>query len=179
MLARAALRAKPRDDLDDQIDLIGQQRIEIDEAVTGQLWQLDVGGETRVLREPASVLVEELSQGLLRGSIFRQNTSAGDLGDVRRLQMDLQREAVHQAGKLDLLVVEAADELAKLLLRSDDDPVLAAAFHAEALNNGLQVEHLLYVASDELANFVDDEHQRLARPPALHQFIRALRELPR
>ena len=93
--------------------------------------------------------------------------------------MDLQREAVHQAGKLDLLVVEAADELAKLLLRSDDDPVLAAAFDAEALNDGLQVEHLLYVTSDELADFVDDEHERLARSPALHQFIRALRQLPR
>ena len=44
--------------------------------------------------------------------------------------MNLQREAVHQARKLDLLVIEPADELAKLLLRSDDDPVLAAAFDA-------------------------------------------------
>ena len=127
VLARAALRAKPRDDLDDQIDLIRQQRIEIDETVTRQLGQLDVGGEARVLREPSAVLVEELSQRLLRGGILGQHASAGDLGDVRRLQMDLQREAVHQAGKLDLLVVEAADELAKLLLRSDDDPVFAAA----------------------------------------------------
>jgi hypothetical protein len=42
--------------------------------------------------------------------------------------MDLQREAVHQPGEFDFLVVEAADELAELLLRSDDDPVLARPF---------------------------------------------------
>ena len=77
--------------------------------------------------------------------------------------MDLEGEAVHQARQLDLLVVEAADELAELLLRSDDDPVLAAALHAEALHDGLQVEHLLHVAGDELADFVDHEHQRLAQ----------------
>jgi hypothetical protein len=32
VLARAALGAKPRDDLDDQVDLVGQQRVEVDEA---------------------------------------------------------------------------------------------------------------------------------------------------
>ena len=95
--------------------------------------------------------------------VLRQHAPARDLGDVGRLEVDLQREAVHQARELDLLVVEAADELAELLLRGDDDPVLAAALHAEALHDGLQVEHLLNVARDELADLVDDEHQALAR----------------
>jgi len=36
--------------------------------------------------------------------------------------------------------------------------VLAATFHAEALHNGLQVEHFLYVTCNELANFVDNKH---------------------
>ena len=177
MLARAALRAQARDDLDDQVDLVRQQRIEVDEAVARQLGQLDVGGEPGVLGEPAAVLVEELPERCLRGGVLREHAPAGDLGDVGRLEVDLQREAVHQAGELDLLVVEAADELAELLLRGDDDPVLAAALHAEALHDGLQVEHLLDVARDELADLVDDEHQRVARLAALHQLVRALGEL--
>ena len=177
MLARAALRAQAGDDLDDEVDLVGQQRVEVDEAVASQLGQLDVGGEPRVLREPAAVLVEELAERSLGGRVLREHAPAGDLGDVGRLEVDLQREAVHQAGELDLLVVEAADELAELLLRGDDDPVLAAALHAEALHDGLQVEHLLHVARDELADLVDDEHQAVARAPALHQLVGALGEL--
>src|SRR4051812_26651949 len=93
--------------------------------------------------------------------------------------MDLEREAVHQARKFDLLVVEAADEFAELLLRSDDDPVLAPAFDAEALHNRLKVEHLLYIARDKLADLVDNKHQRLTRSPELHQFIRTVSQLPR
>ena len=163
MLARAALRAQAGDDLDDEVDLVRQQRVEVDEAVAGQLGQLDVGGEPRVLGEPPAVLVEELPERRLRGGVLREDASAGDLGDVGRLQVDLQGKAVHQPGELDLLVVEAADELAELLLRGDDDPVLAAALHAEALHDGLQVEHLLDVARDELADLVDDEHERSAQ----------------
>ena len=113
-----------------------------------------------------------LPSARLRGGVLREHAPAGDLGDVGRLEVDLQREAVHQPGELDLLVVEAADELAELLLRRDDDPVLAAALHAEALHDGLQVEHLLNVARDELADFVDDEHQRRAR--ARRRFISSL-----
>ena len=116
-----------------------------------------------MLGEPPAMFVEELPERLLRGGVFRQNTSARDLRDVRGLEVNLQREAVHQPCKFDLLVVETADELAKLLLGGDDEPVLAAAFHPKALHDGLKVEHLLDVASDELAHLVDDEHQRLAR----------------
>src|SRR5690242_3435947 len=93
--------------------------------------------------------------------------------------MDLQRKTIHQSGKFDLVIIETTDELAKLLLRSDHDPVFSATFHAEALNNGLQVEHFLHVARNELANFVDDKHQGLARTPALHQIIGTVRELAR
>ena len=105
-------------------------------------------------------------------AFFDEHAAARDLGDVGGLEVDLEREAVHQAGELDLLVVEAADELAELLLRGDDDPVLAAARRAEALHDGLQVEHLLDVAGDELADLVDDEHQRLC--PGWRRFISSL-----
>ena len=167
--ARAALRAQAGDDLDDEVDLVRQQRVQVDEAVARQLGELDVGGEPRVLGQATAVLVEELAERGLRGGVLREHAAARDLGDVRRLEMDLEREAVHQPRELDLLVVETADELAELLLRSDDDPVLAAALHAEALHDRLQVEHLLNVAGDELADLVDDEHQSLAGPAPLHQ----------
>ena len=157
----------------------GQQRVQVDEAVAGQLGQPDVGGEPRVLGEAPAVLVEELPERRLCGGVLREHAAARHLGDVRRLEMDLQREAVHQARELDLLVVEAADELAQLLLRGDDDPVLAATLHAEALHDGLKVEHLLDVACDELADLVDDEHERTARLAALHQLTCALGELAR
>ena len=93
--------------------------------------------------------------------------------------MNLQRKSVHKARKFDLFVVKAAYEFAKLLLRRDDDPVLTAAFDAEALHNSLKIEHLLYVASDELADLVDNKHQCLTGSPALHQFIRTLSQLCR
>ncbi len=83
--------------------------------------------------------------------------------------MHLEREAVHQARKLDVLVVEAADEFVELLLRRHHDPVLAAPLDAELLDDRLEVEHLLDVAGDELPDFVDDEHQGLAGLPPLHQ----------
>ena len=57
--------------------------------------------------------------------------------------------------------------------------MLAAAFDAEALHYRLEIEHLLNVARDELADFVDDEHQALSRLPALHQLVRTLGEFVR
>ena len=111
--------------------------------------------------------------------VLGEHAAAGDLGDVRRLQVDLLREAVHEAGELDLLVVETADQLAELLLRGHDQPVLAAPDAAEALDDGLEVEHLLDVAGDELADLVDHEQQGLAGAAALHQLGRPLRELVR
>ena len=72
--------------------------------------------------------------------------------------MNLLRETIHQSSKLDLLVVEAADKLAELFLRRDDNPMLASAPDAETLNDGLQVEHLLNVACNELAHFIDDKN---------------------
>ena len=77
--------------------------------------------------------------------------------------------------QLDLLVVEAADQLVKLLLRGDNEPVLATPLHAEALHHGLEVEHLLHVAGDELADFVHDEEQTLARR---RRFINSSRAPP-
>ena len=56
---------------------------------------------------------------------------------------------------------------------------LPRPFTPEALHDRLQVEHLLDVARDELADLVDDEHQRLPGLPALHQLAGALGELAR
>ena len=93
-----------------------------------QLRELDVGASAAccsVSRPRCSS--KSVAERRLGGGVLGEHAPARDLGDVRRLEVDLQREAVHEAGELDLLVVEAADELAELLLRGDDEPVLAAA----------------------------------------------------
>ena len=110
------LRPQARGHLDDEVDLVGHQRIEVDEALRRQLGQLDVGREPGAVGEAAAVLGEELAQVLLGLGVLRQHALARDLRDVRRLQVDLQREAVHEARQLDPLVVEPTDELAELFL---------------------------------------------------------------
>ena len=62
------------------------------------------------------MLGKELAQVLLGLGVLRQHALARDLGDVRRLQVDLQREAVHEARQLDPLVVEPTHELGELFL---------------------------------------------------------------
>ena len=107
------------------------------------------------------MVVVELAEAGLGRRVLGEDAAARDLGDVRRLEVDLLREAVHQPRQLDLLVVEAADDLAELLLGGDDDPVLATPGPSQALDDRLEVEHLLHVTGDELADLVDDEHQGL------------------
>ena len=70
VLASAALRAQARDDLDDEVNLVGQQRIEVDEAVARQFGQLDVGGEPGVLGEAAAVLFEQLAERVCAAAFF-------------------------------------------------------------------------------------------------------------
>ena len=73
------------------------------------------------------------------------------------MQQGLDRE-------LDLLVVEAGGEFVELLLGGDYKPVSSTAPDAELLHDGLQVEHLLNVAGDELADLVHDKDQGVAGP---------------
>ena len=54
--------------------------------------------------------------------------------------------------------------------------MLAAPDAAEALDDGLEVEHLLHVAGDELADLVDDEDDGVARLPPAHQLLAPLGE---
>ena len=120
---------------------------------------------------------EELAERRLGIGVLGEDALARDLGDVGRLEVDLQREAVHQPGELDALVVEPADELVELLLRGDDEPHLAAANAAEALDDRLQVEHLLHVARHELPDLVDDEDERCG--PGLRRPISSLQRSAR
>ena len=62
VLAGAALRPQAGDDLDDEVDLVGQQRVQVDESLGGQLGEADVGSQVRAAREAASVLLELRSQ---------------------------------------------------------------------------------------------------------------------
>ena len=79
------------------------------------------------------------------------------------MNLQILGKAVHQPGELDALVFEAADQLVELFLRGHDDPELAAADSPERLDDPLQIEHLVDVPGDELADLVDHEEERLCQ----------------
>ena len=68
--ARAAVRAQAGDDLDDEVDLIREQRIEVTEALARQLWKPNLGSESGVFGKAATVLVIQLSECGLRSSVL-------------------------------------------------------------------------------------------------------------
>src|SRR5712691_9471700 len=117
VLARPALSAQARDDLNNEINLIGQQWIEIDEGGGRELRERNIGREPCMVRQAAAVLREEVTEALFGGGILGEHALAGHLGDIRRLQVDLEGEAIHQPGKLDPLVIQAANKLGELFLR--------------------------------------------------------------
>ena len=119
------------------------------------------------------------SRSSVWASAFFESTRllvTSEMSDGSRCTCKRLREAVHQAGELHPRVVESADELVELLLRGDDEPHLPAPDATEALHDRLEVEHLLHVARDELPDLVDDEDERLARLPPVHQLFAALGE---
>ena len=59
VLARAALGAQARDHLDDEVDLVGQQGVQVHEGIAAQRGQFDVGGEMRVVGQTPTVAVEQ------------------------------------------------------------------------------------------------------------------------
>src|SRR5262249_547879 len=103
VLARAARRAQARYDVDDEVDLVGQQRIQVDERLGREPWEADVRCQLRRIRESPAMLREELAELSLSVCILREDALARNFRDVRRLEMHLQglREAVHETGQLD------------------------------------------------------------------------------
>src|SRR5579884_1161833 len=89
MSARAASRPQARDHIDDQVDLVGQQRVEVHERLGRKLRQADVGGQLRGVREAATVLGEQLPKLRLGISVLGEDTLARDFGDVRWFEMNL------------------------------------------------------------------------------------------
>src|SRR5581483_1543424 len=181
VLASTALGPHPRHDVDDQIDLVRQQSVQVDERFTSELRESYVSRESRVFREATTMLLKQLAQCRLCSGILRKYPTACNLRNIGWLKMHLQlsREPIHEPSELDFLVVEPTDYVTELLLRRHHDPVFAATLYAKTLHNGLKVEHLLHVASDELTHFVDYEHQRVPRSPSLDELAYALRKLAR
>ncbi len=172
--AGPALGPQAGNDVDHQVDLVGQHGIEVDERLAGQLRQADVGRKGRVGGKAATVPLEQIAQGLLGVGIFGQYALAGHLGDVAGLQVDGRQEAVHEPGQLHAGVVQAADQFVELLLRRDDDPEFPLADAAQGLDDALEVEHLIDAAGNELADFVDHEDQAAVFAPAETEFLAAV-----
>src|SRR4051794_37345603 len=102
MLARSSLGAEPGDDLDDQVNLVGQERIEVDERLALQRGQGDVCAKSCMCGELPTVLLVGLSQSHLSRRVLRQHAFACDFRDVGRFEVHLLviREAVLQSGEL-------------------------------------------------------------------------------
>ena len=176
VLVGAALGPEARDDLDDQVDVVRKQRVEVDERHRVELPEADIGGQPGVVCEPTAVLGEEKAERVLRAGVLRQDALARNFGDVRGLEVDLEREAVHEASQLDTLVIEASDQLGEFLLRRDDQPHLPAADPAETLHDCLEIKHLLDVAGHELADLIDHEDQTPPAAPPRHELLAPLGE---
>jgi hypothetical protein len=176
VLAGSALHPETRNDVDDEFDLVRQERIKIDEALPGQGGERDVSGDARVEIKPRPVVVVELAENRLGRGGLLQDASARHFRDIRRLQVNLQGEAVHQLGELNPAIIQTTHDLAEALLRGDRNPVFAPPLYAELLHNPLEVEHLLGISGDELANLVDHEHEGVARFAALHELDDAVRQ---
>ena len=170
------LRAQPRHDVDDELDLVRQQGVEPEEGIGRQLGQADVGADGGAGGQASPVGVEQPAEHLLAPGVLGEHATAGDLRDVGRLQVDLDGESIHQARQLDAAGVDAAHQLGELFLGGDDQPHLAAAHAAQALDQRLEIEHLLDVARDELPHFVHHEHQRAPGATSVHEFLAALGE---
>ncbi len=125
------------------------------------------------------MLCEQLPQLFLGFGILGEHPLAGDLGNIGRLQVHLQREAVHQPGQLHPFVIQAPHQLRELLLGGDHQPHLAATDPAEVLHHGLQIQHLLHIPGHKLAHLVHHKQKRFARAAAQHQLHAALGEIPR
>jgi hypothetical protein len=82
MSARTPLRSQPGDDLDDEIDLIRQQRIEIYKSVAANLWEPDVRSHARVVDQPAPVFVIQSAERLFGLAILGKNTATCHFRDV-------------------------------------------------------------------------------------------------
>src|SRR5262249_53879579 len=110
------LRSEPGHNLDDQIDLVGQQRIQVNEGGATELRQGDLGTHPSVVSKLATVGIVKRAELFLGRCVLCEYPLASNLRDVRRLKMNLRLEPVHQSGELDPRIVETAYQLAELLL---------------------------------------------------------------
>jgi len=112
----AALGAQARNDVDDQLNLVRQERVKGDEGISSEVGQAVIGADGGALGQASTVGFELLAEEPLAFCILGQDAAAGYFGNIGWLQVNLERKAVHEAGEFDALVVKAADKLGELLL---------------------------------------------------------------
>ena len=107
---------------------------------------------------------DNTADGLLAAVGLVEDSLAGDLVDVRRKEVDAQREPGLRARQLDLLGLEAVDDVVESFLGGDGQPDAAHLLLA-GLSKTLEIKHSMHRARDVLAGLVDDERKAL-RPSA-------------
>jgi len=123
----------------------------------------------------------------VRFSLFLlgKDTPCGDFTDVGWGEVHTVPKPVLEFGQFDSFGVNGRHDFVELLLRGDDDPTGSRylAFLEELLADLPEMLHgrpkildLITAASHMLANFIDDEDQRFARPTTAHQLEGALND---
>jgi len=157
VIAPGGGRAGPQGSGDphDQVDVIGEERIDLDEVVGGDAVtavgeQLEVG----------PVSIKNFAQVQVGVGVLVQEAAMYDVADVGIGEVHAQfgREAVFGPGEEGL-----AGELVELLLAERQQPDLAVQAGAEGRGEGAQAVGAVVVVLDVLRDLVDDQEQgRLA-----------------
>ena len=158
-LWRATLGAPGRDSVDQDLELVGHQRIEANEVLFAERL-VAIGLQRNGCGELVPVLVESVTDSRRAVGVLVEDAPAGHLVDIRREQVDTDREPVDCLGQLGLLAFEAVDHVGELLLRRGEQPERTLLLLA-GLSETLEAEHPVSRPSDVLASLVNDEHEAL------------------
>lgn len=172
--AGTTLSSQPRDNVNHEIDLIGQHRIKGNERLTRELGQSDIGREVGVCQKASAfVFIECRKQGFSLG-FFLKHTLACHFRNIAWLKVYLKWKPVHQTGKFDPGVVQTTDQFVEFFLRRDHDPEFALTNSTEGLNDALKVEHFIHGSGHKMTNFVDNKNKASIFTTPSGQFFAAI-----
>ena len=129
------------------------------------------------LRMSPSLLEDGFEFGLHVGQL-RQQAGLDHFIDVGAGERQRREEAALNLREVLLLrLAHVAQHGVHVFLGRDDDPGPATADRPQLLRDGLQVEHQVGVGADELADFIDQEHDPVLRPLGIQVLLDPLAEV--
>jgi hypothetical protein len=151
-LGALGAQAQGAGDLEDEVDLAGEEGVDLDELFGGGV--LSAEG---VALEVGAVGLEEGAQGGLGVGLLVQEAAVHDVADVRRREVHAELGGEAVLGPDEERVVGA---LVELLLAQGEEPGAAAQAGAEGGGEGAQAVDAVAAVDDVLGDLVDDQEQR-------------------